>query len=365
MEFYMHSLKIADEQQSTYENKNEDKLSVQRGRELYKKEWDDAKKNGGKLRLYPESGYELMQASNEKVKWVVENLVAEEAITIISALPNCYKTWLFLDMAVKVAKGEPVFGKLKTKQSGVLIINEESTHTILKARLSQLGWTPDLPIFSLNNVGYKLDQIYADAIIATAKERDVKFIIFDSFVRFNAGDENDSGAMAKVMDLYKQIALEGFGVLIVHHNRKGIAGQSSNPALDMRGSVELLAAVDCHYGIVRKTLSDYITLIPTKNRLEAEASAIRLRFPNGASEFEFVGADKTAAEKEADLFESVLSLVRDNPGASQSTLIDESKAIGIKAGEKAIPKLLKELERQGKVVIKPGSTPRGFSYHIA
>lgn len=360
----MHSFKIAEEQQNLTENKNGFELTLPRGRELYKKEWDKAKKNGGDLKLYPESGYDLQKASNEKVKWVVEGLVAEEAITIISALPNCYKTWLFLDMAVKVSKGEAVFGRLKTKQSGVLIINEESTHTILKERLSQLGWTPDLPIISLNNVGYKLDQIYVDAIIRTAKEHNVKFIIFDSFVRFNTGDENDSGAMAKVMDLYKQIALEGFGVLIVHHNRKGVVGQS-NPAMDMRGSVELLAAVDCHYGIVRKGLSDYITLVPTKNRLQTEVSAIKLRFPTGASEFEFVGADKTTNEKQAELLESVEALVADNPRSSQQELITLAKAAGIPVGEKAVVAVLDELIRLERIERKPSGQRNGYQYFVA
>lgn len=359
----MPSLIVANEQQNTTKNKNESDSKPQRGRELYKKEWDRAKRNGGNLMLYPESGYDLQEASNEKVKWVVDGLVAEEAITIISALPNCYKTWLFLDMAVKVSKGESVFGRLKTKQSSVLIINEESTHTILKERLSQLGWTSDLPIFSLNNVGYKLDELYVDAIIRHAKDLDVKFIIFDSFVRFNSGDENDSGAMAKVMDLYKQIALEGFGVLIVHHNRKGIAGQS-NPAMDMRGSVELLAAVDCHYGIVRKGLSDYITLVPTKNRLQTEVSAIRLRFPTGASEFEFVGADKTTNEKQTELLEGVVAIVKDNPYSSQQELIAKAKAAAIPVGEKAIVAILEELIRLGRIDKKPSGQRNSYQYFV-
>lgn len=336
--------------------------SILRGRELYQKEWKEAQETK-KLRLYPENGYDVQKASKEKVKWVVENIVAEEAITIISALPNCYKTWLFLDMAVKVSQGQPVFGRLKTQQSSVLIINEESTHTTLKTRLSQLGWTPDMPIYSLNNVGYKLEQIYVDAIIRTAKELNAKLIIFDSFVRFNSGDENDSGAMAKIMDLYKQIALEGFGVLIVHHNRKGMMGQS-NPALDMRGSVELLAAVDCHYGIVRKTLSDYITLIPTKNRLKTEVPAIKLRFPNGASEFEFVGADMTANEKQANLLESVRVLVRDNPYSSQQELISLAKVAGIQAGEKGVVALLDELIRLKKIDKKPSGSRNGYQYFV-
>jgi RecA-family ATPase len=284
-------------------------------RELYKQEWAEAEKTG-KLRLYPESGYDLEEASEKEISWVVEGLVAEEAVTIISGFPGSFKTWLFLDMAVKVAKGEPAFGRFNTQQASVLIINEESTKTLLGKRLKQLGWTPELPIFSLNLVGYKMDRLYVDAIIETAKDLDVKFIVFDSFVRFNTKDENVSSEMSKVMDFYREIAQAGFGVLIIHHNRKGIAGQS-NPALDMRGSTELLAAVDCHYAVVRKGLSEYVKLVPIKNRLQTELTPFDLRFAPSASEFEFAGADKTTAEKRAEPLEDVRALVKDNEGSSQ------------------------------------------------
>lgn len=329
--------------------------------ELYKFEWSEAERTG-KLRLYPESGYELQNAGDVRVNWIVEGLVAEEAITTLSALPGSFKTWLYQYLAVKVVKGESAFNHLRTSKSGVLIVNEESSKSMLLRNLKQLGWTPDLPIFSLNMVGYKMHQLFVDAIIKTANELDAKLVIFDSFVRFNTKDENDSGEMAEVMDYYRQIAKAGLGVLIIHHNRKGVVGYS-NAALDMRGSTELLAAVDCHFSLQRKSFtSEFVKLVPTKNRLVGKAKAIELRFADGASEFELVGTDKTDDEKRAELLESILQVVLDNPGSSQQRLIQIAKERNIKAGEKAVSAYLKELVVTGKIDPQRGPERNAYQY---
>lgn len=185
-------------------NLNEQTGTLPLGPELYQREWNEAKLRGGNLRLYPENGYDLQKAGSLKINWIIENLIAEESLTTISALPGSFKTWLYQYMAVKVVKGEPVFGKLKTNKTNILVVNEESSKSFLHRNLKQLGWTPDLPIFSLNMVGYKMHQLFVDGIIQAAKDLEVKFVIFDSFVRFNTGDENDSGEMAVVMDYYRQ-----------------------------------------------------------------------------------------------------------------------------------------------------------------
>jgi len=343
-------------------NQINNKIDLPLGPELYKREWEEAKNKTGVLRLYPESGLDLQDAGSLEINWIVENLVAEEALTIISGLPGSFKTWLCQYMAVKTAKGEPVFGQLKTCQSSVLVVNEESTKSMLHRNFKQLGWTPDLPIFSLNLVGYKMSQLYVEAIIKTAKDLDAKLVVFDSFVRFNTKDENDSREMAEVMDLYRQITKAGLGVLIIHHNRKGIVGYS-NAALDMRGSTELLAAVDCHYAVQRKNmLSEYVKLVPTKNRLVGKPRTIELRFPDGASEFEFVGADKTEAEKRTELLERIHGVVADNPGSSQTELIDLVKDSDIKAGEKAVPVLLRELESANRIELRRGLERNAYQY---
>lgn len=331
------------------------------GPELYRRAWQKAEKTGTLL-LYPESGYDLQDAGSLKINWIVENLIAEETLTTISALPGSFKTWLYQYLAVKVAKGESAFGQYKTHKSSVLIVNEESSKSFLHRNLKQLGWTPDLPIFSLNLVGYKMHQLFVDAIIQTAKDLDAKFVIFDSFVRFNNKDENDSGEMAEIMDYYRQIAKAGLGVLIIHHNRKGMVGYS-NAALDMRGSIELLAAVDSHYALQRKSLtSEYVKLVPTKNRLLGKVKTVELRFADGASEFELIGSDKTDTEKHAEILDKILLIVRQNPEASQSELIDIVEASDIKAGNKAVVSLLKELEMAKRIECRTGNQRNTYQY---
>lgn len=333
-------------------------------REVYKALWETGEKKG-ELTLLTEPLGQLLNEQFPPEVWIVDKLIPDEAVTILAGFPGSFKTWLYMYIAVKVAKGQPVFGQYKTKHTNVLVFDEESGRRRLQNRFRQLGAPEDNSIHLMSRAGYKMNQLYANAIAQKAREVGAGLIVFDSFTRFNAdSDENTSGDMAKLMDFYRQLADAGFAVLILHHNRKDNAG-NFNAGQAMRGSTEIMAAVDCQIAVSRTGQSEIVKLEQTKNRDTWESAPIKLRFQLNASEFEFMGTDKTTAEKEADLLDCVLNLVRNNPGATQSALIAESKVIGIKAGEKAIPKLLKELERQEKVVIRPGSTPRGFSYHIA
>src|ERR1044072_1898115 len=140
-----------------------------------------------------------------------------------------------------------------------------------------------------------MKQLYVDAIADKARELGTGLIIFDSFTRFSSGDENASGDMSVLMDYYRQLAEAGVAVLILHHNRKGGTGQS-NPAMDMRGSSDILASVDCHIAVSRVGQSEFVKLTQTKNRDVWESAPFELRFHEDASEFEYVGAGKTSTE---------------------------------------------------------------------
>lgn len=333
-------------------------------REFYKALWEQGKKNG-ELKLYTEPITELLNQEFPPEVWVVDQLVPDEGVTIISGSPGSFKTWILLELAVKVANGDRVFQHYDTKQTGVLVIDEESGRRRLQKRFKQLGATDKTPIHFTSRIGYKMNQLYADAITQKARELGTGLIVFDSFTRFNEGDENASGDMSKLMDYYRQIADEGFAVLILHHNRKEVAGQYSNPALAMRGSSDILASADCHIAVSRTGQSEFVKLTQTKNRDIWEPVPFELRFHENAKEFEYVGKSKTVKELHGERKDIVKNYVEQHPAQYKTDLMKFIKSdTDINIGQKKIGELLDELVASGELRKEIGDF-NSYKYFLA
>ena len=313
-------------------------------RETYQELWKMGEESG-KLNLLTERVGDLLHEDFPPDVWVVDQLIPAKSVTILSGSPGSFKTWLYMEIAVKVAKGEKTFGNFNTKQTSVLVVDEESGRPRLQKRFKQLAATEDLPIHLLSRTGYKMNQLYADGIAEKAIELDAGLVIFDSLTRFmgEKTDENASGDMARLMDYYRQLADNGLSVLILHHNRKDGAAGRFNPAQSLRGSSDILAAVDCHIAVSRVGQSEFVKLVQTKNRDVWEPVPFELRFHENASEFEYVGSDKTPSEKHRELLDKVVNTVAQHPGLTKTQLTKQAKANGVSDGLKKIGSYIDEL----------------------
>ncbi len=318
----------------------------------YKELWEKGVQTG-LLRLSTERLSDLLLEEFPPEVWAIEGLIPAEGVTIISGSPGSFKTWLYMEMAVKVAQGEKVFGHFPTKQMGVMVIDEESGRQRLQKRFKQMGASEYTQIHFTSRVGYKMNQLYVDAIAKEANEKEIGLVIFDSFTRFNSADENASGDMAALMDCYRRLADTGLAVLILHHNRKGVAGQS-NPAMEMRGSSDILAAADCHIAVNRVGQSEFVRLTQTKNRDIWEPVPFELRFHENATEFEYIGEGKSSAEKHNEQLKDIVKAVGLHPGLSKRQLVAQIKSDGFKGGDKKISDYLDELARTEEISVQLG-----------
>ncbi|HYH75810.1 MAG TPA: AAA family ATPase, partial [Candidatus Saccharimonadales bacterium] len=302
------------------------------------------KKQNNTINLQPRQLKDLLATTFPPEIWLVESLIPDEGVTILSGSPGSFKTWLYMEIAVKVSTGSLALGHFPTKQTGVLIIDEESGERRMQKRFKQLAAKGDMPIHFTSRVGYKMSKAYAETIVSKADELKAGLVIFDSFTRFNGADENASGDMATLMDCYHQLADAGLAVLILHHNRKGTAGPS-NPAAEMRGSSDILAAADCHIAVSRVGQSEFVRLTQTKNRDIWEPQPFELRFHENAAEFEYVGTGKSSAEWHREQLDEIVSFVGANPGLSQRQIVTQIKTQGFKGGNRKIMDLLDELTK--------------------
>lgn len=194
---------------------------------------------------------ELLNMEFKESQWTIEKLVPREEITIISGAPASFKTWMILQMAISISKGEPLFGQFESNGTGVLMIDEENHRRILKDRMKLLGAPNSLPIYFLSQKGFLVtDEKQVEKILKICEEKSVDVIFIDSLIRISNAEENDATEMSKVFYQIKKLCQAGKTVIVTHHERKeGI--NKSTAQNRMRGSSDISASVDSHIALIR------------------------------------------------------------------------------------------------------------------
>lgn len=304
----------------------------------------------------PISLSELMIKEFSDTQWVIEQLIPAETIVAISGSPSVYKTWLILCLAIEVARGGVLFDKFTTTKTGVLIIDEETGERWMQQRVSKLQCEMDLPIYLLSRKGFKLTKETVGQLLSFAKKRGIGLIIFDSFLRIHtARDENDAVEMAKVFSLFQKLNRKGITTAFTHHNRKPGLLRSSNLSQDMRGSSDILAAVDCHLAIERKDKT--ITITQTKLRQGQEIRPFKLNIINDDNElrFEFAGEVDEEQTKKADWKKSIRDyLSEQNAPKYKKEMFDQLKGAGVEGGYSTFKTAVKEMLDKGELFEKGG-----------
>lgn len=297
---------------------------------------------------------ELMNKEFPASPWIAEPLIPADSITVMSGQPASFKTWILLEVALKVAAGDRLFGKYQTRQSGVLIVDEESGPRLLQQRLNVLGAPTSLPVYLMSLQNFKLEDASTTRLIRFCEDNDIKLVIFDSLVRLHAQDENDAGQMAKVFQQLKQFATHGVTVLVTHHNRKAGVGKS-NPAQEMRGSSDILASVDCHLAITRLD-NRSLVITQTKLRYAEEMPPITLDISKTESSLtiEYAGTLESGPSKKDELKKAILDRLALQPNLFQQQLFERLQETGIDVGMRTLRNVLNELCESGEIVKNPG-----------
>lgn len=294
--------------------------------------------------------------------WIVDKFIPDKSITIVSALPGQYKTWLTFDIAIKVAHGEALFGEFKTKQTKVLIIDEESGLGRLRGRLQMLGVTNNTAISVASYNNFKVTKESTESLITYCKANNIGLVIFDSLTRLHNADDNTAKEMSVVMANFKKLAQADVAVLLIHHNRKPALG-SHDGANEMRGSVEILAACDAHISMKRSSNSKTVTVRQNKNRDAEEMPAFNLEFDGDEEsgyQFTYTGNASRKADKAEDTDNAIRELLADGGMLFQQKIIETLKTNSVVGGEKMIASRLKVLAESGELIVNTGESGKHF-----
>jgi len=297
---------------------------------------------------------QLIKTEYKNTQWLVEKLIPHEALTIISGASGSYKTFITLDIAMKIATGEKLFGEFQTKQSSVLIIDEENHPRILKDRAKLLSQNSELPIYVASRKGFSLGEKSVEKVVEYAKSKNVGLVIFDSFICIHNSDENAASEMRGVMKYLKEISNHGIAVIVIHHHGKS---EGANASQKMRGSSDILAQADCHLAIERKDKDTSVTIQQNKLREAQEMLPFVVRFhkDGDSGHFEYGGQSKGKTNKKEELKTSIkLALEDAGTPLIKSEIWKLVEKTGIKTGHSTFKTAIEEMIKDSQLFTKKG-----------
>ncbi len=267
---------------------------------------------------------EILEIETAPSSYLVNQLIPQNATTVLSGDPGNYKTWLLLEIAKSVASGEGLFKYFSVASSGVWLIDKENNINLLQSRLKMLGIGKQLPIYVSCTRDFTLSSNNIDEIINFAKEKNIKAIMFDSLRRVHSGNENDSKDIAKVFELANRLHLYEITVIFTHHHKKS-QGQAMTSLEKIRGSSDILASIDSHL-IVERSGNGVLKISQNKNRFDPELKPFTLAIDTDGKtkfSFQYTGESLPKLAKQDEVEDYILEQLKELNSMSRMKLVDE------------------------------------------
>lgn len=190
------------------------------------------------------------------LSWMIEGLWTSSAKGMLVGQPNLGKTWVAMEMLISVVSGLPCLGHFMPSETGpALLVEQEGSLLNLNRRFHMLAKGRNYPSGTLKHLHHmsfqfpKLPEHEKD-IIFLMKQQGIKFVVFDSLVRFHTRDENSSTDMRLVLESFARINMEtGASLLLIHHLGKQ-GGENKRDIWErVRGTSDFVAWRDCMLGL--------------------------------------------------------------------------------------------------------------------
>ena len=191
--------------------------------------------------------WEIIMDSRDKPIEMIEGILPVESIMGIVSNPGVGKTILAMNLAIHLSAGKSWFGHEIVKSRKVLYLLAEGGFWSLKGRLRIMSEYEILPpkesFFPFPVRPYDLlndDDLLLFTTLINDCDPDV--IVLDTFIKCHTADENDNGAMQRVLDIIRStITGNGRSAIICHHLSK--SGQSRG-ATSIEGELDTLIKLE-------------------------------------------------------------------------------------------------------------------------
>lgn len=233
---------------------------------------------------------ELDKVQFQPVEWLIEGILPH-GLAIIAGKSKIGKSWLVLHVALCVAGGAPIFGKIQTRQGAVLYLALEDNPRRLQDRIRKLQSQDEIPeALAMFTQWVNVDdgcfgriETYLDM------NPDCRLVIVDTFAKVRGRPDGRSSVYIqdyKDMTEFKALAdRRKIAVLLVHHTRK----QDAEDVLDLvSGSTGIVGAADTIMVLTRPRGSPEGKFIVTGRDIKDDVEQAA-RFDNETGKWELLG----------------------------------------------------------------------------
>ena len=223
-------------------------------------------------------GETLMDMKLPPTKFCVETLLPQ-GISILGGAPKIGKSWMVLDLCVRIAKGEAIWN-LSTQKGTTLYLCLEDSLNRIQQRLCML--TDEVPenAYFATAAGTLADGLCEQIRNFVSEHPDTVLVAVDTFqiVRANTTDTsyaNDYDDVRKIKQLADELEIS---ILLVHHLRKQGDG---DPLNKISGTTGISGAMDAIFVLDKsKRNADTATLVCTGRDIEYREMEMKLSKEN-------------------------------------------------------------------------------------
>lgn len=233
-----------------------------------------------KLGLQVVDGLTVYRSSGLDQKCVIPGILYN-GLTVFAGRPKTGKSWMTLQLALSVARGENFLGLPVNMPGGVVYVALEESQSRTATRMQRLA---DEESVYLQNIGmvYSMSPLASggrDQLAKIIEDRHPTLVIIDTFLALVGGSDKRSDVMRaeyKEIDTIRKIAAEyDTAMVLVHHMRKSVAGESGIDSV--AGSTGVTAAADAIWTLKREDQATGLCAFEVVGR-EVEEQSLGIRF---------------------------------------------------------------------------------------
>ncbi len=263
----------------------------------------------------------------QPVEWLIEGLIPENSISVLSGNEGVGKTIFLLSMARSLTDGMDFLGR-QTYPARVIYLGIDVSKAILQRYTKMMRWVPngDFRMLTMwtNPEAPMLDDKEQMNWLFKYAEKYRPVLMLDTLRDLYSGDENSSTDTKPVVDILRRLCSLGSSIVAVAHPPK--KGKSL-----IRGSGNIPQKADIPYRMQAKTLNGKdVTVItcPNKNRFGTTSFALTFQkqfipIP-GALPYlrirEIKESTPSIERKQDGVRERIFAYIKENPGTNQQEI---------------------------------------------
>ena len=298
---------------------------------------------------------EYLEMEDEALMWVVDGLIAEGGLALLSGRPKVGKTTLARHLALAAARGRSWLGRdIDPYGVPVLCLLLEDIPAGDRAEYRKLGSMADDPQVFVATDRHAFRENQIETLRAKIAGVQARLCIIDPLISFLPMPDTD--AYAKVyaaMEPLRNLARDtGCAILCCHHHRKSNTGEHGVRSM---GSTAFTAVVDITIDLNWDGPGSPRT-VTSEQRYGEPIEERALSIVNGLAS---VGVTKAAAGRD-EATRKILEVVADNPGLNTRELREAAKVKNA-----MVSRLLDDLEESGQIRREKAATGRAIRHYLA